>query len=392
MPQLQHILPYLGDDAVLDKLTSSHLTRLAEVCLSASYFFKLAWKEHVLGVAESLLPSGHEARARLELRKMQLSRISGRVTSDDQVPKIKELRSSFQPHDTRSNAYSGDMVLFHARLLIDTGKHREARSVLDVFQSRVPLHTSELERLTLNDIGFVRGEIARYEGYFVEADHHFFGLLGRTPTPPKITIQHSAVCCELGNFDYAITSLNDELKAAGGRKATGLRLALAEAYLMQGAELAARERTDIAAQKIPVMVLDLAGKARGILESLWQLFDDVELLGKVGKINRFKILAAFAMIEHLTGNAEGAIRRWDKAQEASRECWPQGYTDAIIAYSKADLHYRLGEQALAEDLERMAFSLYRAAGTGHHFTGFATVWRRYTGASMEVRHRRQVLT
>ncbi|KAL2014913.1 hypothetical protein VTK56DRAFT_7009 [Thermocarpiscus australiensis] len=306
LPQLRYVLPYLRDPAVYSKLESFQVTQAANVCMSSSYFLGSDWKQDVLNAAEILLGLDDQTRARFKLRSMELSRISGKSTSDKQLPEIDELRLSFRPHDERSNAYLGEMVLFQARLLIDIGEYQQALLVLDTFRPLDPVRVSKIEQSTLNDIAFVRGEVARYRGKFAEAEASFLRLLDYTPPPAKVATQLSAVCCELGRFDFSIRSLNNDLElleknghAMESRNANRLQLALAEAYLMKAVKLAASQKEDIAAHKVSITVLELAGKARGLLECLWPSFDDVRRLGKVGKINRFKVLAAFAITENL---------------------------------------------------------------------------------------------
>jgi len=384
IPQLQHVLPYLDEDSVYGRLKHSEIDQLADVCLSASYFLDLGWKEKVLNTAERLLRSRDRNPAMVELRRIALERLYRTPSPEQQVHQLRELSSQFRPIDERSNAHFGEMVLLLAHLLVDLTEHQLAVSVLETFKPRDPHRASRLEQVIVNDVLSIRGQILRFTGDFVKARLCFFQLLRRTPTPPKLTTQLSAVSCELGDFDYAIGILTDEIKGlqdAGDRmdslNAKRLRLALADAYLMKAIKLEPSQGLDG----------ELVERASGLFGSLAEHFKETDELWKVGKINRFRVLTALAIIEHLQGNPRRALERWDAAQAASRKCWSPGHTDMVIMYSKCELMYRLGEHRGAYSLESEAVRLYQRVGRRYHFTGLGSIWQDHIGNAMKLRGR-----
>lgn len=118
------------------------------------------------------------------------------------------------------------------------------------------------------------------------------------PAPPKITTQLSAVYCELASFDYDIDILIDELRAVTNsgeatrcRSVQRLQLALADAYLMKAVKSQALSESRSIRH------------ARQILEGLATDVPELDKLQKLGKINRFRMLARLAIVEHLITRA-----------------------------------------------------------------------------------------
>lgn len=325
---------------------------------------------------------------------MALARISMKQ-AETQIDQVRALITDNHPHDKRSNAHFAEMLLFEARLLVDLERHSEALSVLSTFKVRDPWDISKLEQIQLSEMTFLRGLIDRYDGNFIESRVCFLQLLGQLPSPPKIMTQLSAVSCEIGQFPFAIASLIDELRSLArsgypkdGQNVRRLRLSLAEAYLMSAVKLVASQWEDIKEHKISLQALELIGKAREQIEILRRHLENADNLQKAGIINRFRISLVAAIAEHLAGDPLCAVSRWNEALEFSHTSWPDSYSDMIIAYSKADLMYRLGEQVAALDLEQFAFKLHSKTRRRYHFTGFGTIWPECVGISMRVRHGR----
>ena len=368
--------------------------RIASVCLSSSYFLEMSWKEDVLGVAERMLNGDGKKHiiTRIKLRRMALARLSSNTSPKDQIFGILELSSALKPVDELSNVYFGETLLFKARLFVDMEQHQDALSTLDLFRPYKGFQVSTLEQIVSNDIAFLRGEIARYDADFKGARICFLELMKQSPAPPKIAHHLSAVSCELGSFDFAIDSIADELQplVPDSRKAKRLRLALAEAYLMAGVQLASQE-SDVTAQRISLHAVEFIRKAGSHLERLQIPFDSTQQLGKIGKIDRFRVLLASAIVEHVTGDPVRAIKRWSEAQISSQQSWPEGFTDMIILYSQADLAFRCRDMGEGARLETAALQIYKRTGRRYHFTGLGTMWPSYVGLSMELRHGREAL-
>ncbi|KAF2793921.1 hypothetical protein K505DRAFT_361546 [Melanomma pulvis-pyrius CBS 109.77] len=112
---------------------------------------------------------------------------------------------------------------------------------------------------------------------------------------------------------------------AGGimdsRNAKRLQLGLADAHLFKAVRLDSIYGLGSESREIT----ESMKQARQILESLEEDFRNTDKLRKVGKINRFRILAALAILELLQGFPILALARWDQVQAASRDCgWSEG--------------------------------------------------------------------
>lgn len=375
LPQLDRVLPYLLEEAVYRRLEPLQIAQIVDVCLSASNFRDVVWKERVLKTAETLLRPEDPNSLRIKLRQIALARISQKAATVQLLHDLERLSGRFDTTDNKSNAHLGEMVILRARLLIDLKNHQEALFVLGNFKPWDHKKVSQMEQIVLNDISSIQGEICRFDGRFGDARDCFLRLLQTVPTPPKITTQLSSVHCELGNFRYAIEILTDELETSvraeeeDTRNATRLRLALADAYLMESITLKLTKQTSEGS----------LGTARDILKALANDHQASSKLGKVGKINRFRILASLAMIEQVSGDPYTAVQRWNDAQVASTDCWPEpkGHTDMIIMYSLCELKYRLGEVCAARKLEQEAIELYKRTGHKYHFTGLGSIWPKY---------------
>ncbi|KAK5637608.1 hypothetical protein RRF57_013323 [Xylaria bambusicola] len=384
IPQLRHVLQYLDDAVIRDRFQPPQRIHIANVCLSGSYFSEISLKETILTAAEKLLIPQDQTFTRIRLRRMALARISQKEPPSQQLNELCLFLSQFRPEDKRSNAYFGEMIVFASRLLIDLQQHQGALSMIERFRPCDLNDISRLEQSQLNDIELTRGEILRYEGRFEESYDIFLRLLGQLPSPPKIITQLSAVACELEKFDSAITMLNDELKTLASRSITDsrngrrLQLALAEAYVMKAVKLAILS---------PPETPKIIDTARGVLNHLSEYFAKADNLQKVGKINRFKVVVGWSIIEHLTGDPRRALESWDNAQAASRECWPEGFTDMVILYSKCELMYTLGDRGTASRCRQLALRLYRATGRKYYLTGLGSIWMDYVESIMKTRHR-----
>ncbi|SPJ78518.1 uncharacterized protein FTOL_06907 [Fusarium torulosum] len=320
LPNLEIALAYLQKAEVASVLDSACIANLAGVCLSSSYFLGMRWKASVIDVAAGFLPLDGEGLLRLQLRRLALARLSQDRPAQDLRRDVQSLISKYQVTNQRSNAWYGEMVLFHARLLVDIEQHQDALDVLASFRAWEVENVSWLERIIFRDMEFLKGQVARHRGDFSEALSIFQMVLKRSPTPHKVMTQITAIHCELGLFNRAFGLLFDDipkLDTLGHLTGIRLLLALGEAYVMKAASMAAQQRHDIAAGRTSTELTLLIDKVRPLLLDLGSRFNDTNQLTKVGEMNRFRLLLASAMVEHLTGAPGEAITCWDMAQAAS---------------------------------------------------------------------------
>ncbi|KAH8889926.1 hypothetical protein GQ53DRAFT_184571 [Thozetella sp. PMI_491] len=371
VPALQHTLPSLEDAALVDKLHVSHIFQVAETCLSASIFLDKNWKAEVLARAEKLLSNIARLLARIRLRKLELSRICGNVPHDvdDQLDQL-ELYLSGSDH--RSNACLGELALLHTHLCMDRHELTRAFDIVSRIEPRHSHHVSTLEQILIEEKLLHMGKIRRYQGAFAEAEGYFQQLIKDSPRSGllgKVMSQLSAVKCEQGNAVSAITLMRAELEALkescqpmDGINATMLKLSLAEAHLMEALTLQTPESFTSAQTVFGELKQHFRERKKGVL-------------GRVGKMQLFRTLCGIAILSHVQSNPQTAWACWDEALVASRACnWPEGHSDLIIAYSKAELAYRLGRTADGDKLRSYAAGLYQSTGQQYHFVGLGSVW------------------
>ncbi len=124
---LKNVLSYLKKIVVEKTLSAAHVI---EVCLSASYYSTLDWKNNVVATAESIgtrFSVSAQLRERVKLRKNILSRISS-CKWRSKVRRLKVTRV-----DQRSNDYYEEFVLFNADVLFERQQLQAAFDELDEY-------------------------------------------------------------------------------------------------------------------------------------------------------------------------------------------------------------------------------------------------------------------
>ncbi|EWY79478.1 hypothetical protein FOYG_17383 [Fusarium oxysporum NRRL 32931] len=376
LPILKRVLPYLNEVEVVKLLGSAYLTKVTSICLSTSYFSDAKWKNKVLNIATEFLAQHKELfphhagnvvqykenTARIELRKLALARLSRKMDAKELCKEVQTLIQNYERKSKRSNGWYGEMLLFHARLLVDMEEFEDALKVLAQFKPLDAENISWLEHIQRNDIEFRKGEITRYKGDFEQSLAIFRDLLEQQPTPPKVITHMPAVLSECGHFDKALSLLRDDLHYTGRKKTTTARrlaLALAETLLMKAAWMRINGQ--------PISDIDsLVYEAESLLKEYEYRFQKPEELALVGKITQFRFLLASAIGKHLAGKNGEAIVCWEKVQSASGELWPEGYTNMIIAYSLSDLYSRQGKREQGEEMEDFVLCLLHGLDPDNH--------------------------
>ncbi|KAL9124348.1 MAG: hypothetical protein Q9217_006315 [Psora testacea] len=382
LPLLKHVLPLLEEIDVERALPAAHVI---EVCLSASYYSSLDWKTKVIAIAEDIgkrFLVGAQLRERVELRKRILCRISSCEWG------LEVERLDFIRVDQRSNGYYGEFVLFNADILFGRQKLQAALDELDGYTPWHPGNISTLEQIQMCEIGFLRGKIHHFSGHFKEAKGFLEGILHtRRPEASmmcKAMAHLTAVCCELGEtrlgIGYASAQLNDvtAYQSSASGSAQRLKLALANAYLMQGMWVIFIQSTASGDTSIQRDIQQGFDKAQELFQMLAQFYENASTLSRAGKTNRFSTLLGLALIAHIKGDLPGAAYRYDIALDAARRCnWDAGYIEAIIYWSKSVIMHSLGKQEEARKLHGLAGSLYECRS--YYFAGLGTLWPEIIG-------------
>ena len=382
LPLLKRVLPYLEDVIIEKALPAAHVI---EVCLSASYYSTLEWKNKVMATAKNIgtrFLVEAQLRERIDLRKKILSRISLCQWKSE----VERLEITCV--DQRSNGYYGDFVLFNTEVLIGRQQLQAAFDELDRYNPWQPENVSAIENFQICEMSFFRGKIHHFSGHFREARVWLKRVLhARRPEASmmcKAMAHLTAVCCELGEtklgIDYASTQLSDlriyQSQESGSAKR--LRLSLAYAYLMQGMWTIFTQPNTSGYVSLPRDVQQGFDKAHGLFEALARSYESASTLSRAGKTNRLSTLLGLAFIAHIKDDLPGARRWYDIALHAANDCnWTAGYIEAIIYWSKSVVLHSLGELEEARKLNGLAGSLYQCRS--YFFVGCGTLWPEIIG-------------
>ncbi|KAF4338056.1 folylpolyglutamate synthase [Fusarium beomiforme] len=324
LPNLKIALRYLQEAEVIAQLDCSDIDKVTGVCLSGSYFLDISWKKTILTVASNFLVSRGKCLSRIQIRQLALARLSHDQPAHELCNKVQSLIRFHERVDQRSNGLFGEMILLHARLLVDMDRNNEALNVLESCQPYNPGNISWVERVQLGDIEFLKAQVSRFQGNFVKSLFIFKQLLERSPTPHKITHQIAALQCELGLFNEALFILEDDLSNLHTlRFFTGSRLLLAllEMYVTKATWVAAQRRQDLKATRTSAEVISLLGKVKSLINELDTRFKEQSMLTKIDELDRFRLRIASAITKHLIGDPVEAVAHWDRVQEASSKNW-----------------------------------------------------------------------
>lgn len=390
IPQLATVLSYLDDIQLEEELQVS----LAAVCLSASYFGLLPWKDYVLKVAESLVHSESSFARKLHRRQSEIRRLAyTRTLPPIAVP---------QTHDTGSSTIDfGESILLRLKCLADNDA--PLQQFEDCARNFSPSRTtlSNQERRIAMKIQAIVARAYKHHGYFQEAMERYDVLINEhIKAESKIAIDHTILIhyaetrCELGNTDYAIRALKNELLFQPLGTGNRLNLTLANAYLMRC--LLRYWNTG----EIDEKSLEKAQERyRGYMKSWNQCFSSSA--NRFKKYNKHLALAGIAMSTHLSTFKElmkdssvsqqlasqmaigspptadattaSAMNAWQDAQIAARDCWPEpGYAEMVTLYSRSVLMSCCGNEEVAMQLNNAAKKLFQRRQ--HYFIGQGTIW------------------
>ncbi|KAJ2988492.1 hypothetical protein NUW58_g3946 [Xylaria curta] len=312
-PLLTHVILHLQESQVLSVLrqsTGPGLHEAAELCIAASYFSDLGWKETALSTA-NLVIQAHEQiqphsqvnvvfRARMALREAHCS-----LSRDATVPSISDDNRQFTfLRDTAwANAFVAEIALLRARQHI---LRSDFASALDALSSFRPLlRGSSFEMTQQKKVEAMRGAIYRFQGRFGEAYEILDALYD--PGNGSGALAHlNAVMCELGHQDAAITKVQRWLElcnSTGSRAAARARLSLADAHLIGGLR----------------MVLRGQPWSHSSWRGLQTKYRDLREVDQLEWFDHVAILIGIAITEHVIGELDNATYAWEAVRAFCHE-------------------------------------------------------------------------
>ncbi|KAI1347243.1 hypothetical protein F5Y01DRAFT_318980 [Xylaria sp. FL0043] len=363
LPIFQYMLRSVGD--IWESLTVAQTVQTIEACLSASYFYGTAWKHEILSKIQLILSPLTYLYGKLMLRELVLSRIVDRLPADtdDRLALLTKLIGT----DKRSNAYTGEVMMFRALLRQDKQDFAGAFDILSSYKAQDEGAVSTFEQIQLDEIYLRSCKLLRYQGRFSESESRFVEFLSKPGNKllGRIDSHLAAVQCELGRPDKAIQTLEYELEvrnlrdASNGRNPIRINIALGEAHVMAGLRWGAVQHFYSASQ---------------IFASVSEALHKTSL-ARVGKIYLLRITVATSMISHVQGDDAEAYKGWNKVQEASRDCgWKEGHSDLVAKLSLSEIAYRSGDNFQGDTLLQDAIRIYKRTGQQYYFTGHGTLW------------------
>lgn len=382
IPPLVTVLAYLPD-VPLDGLQ----VVVPEVCLSASYFGLLPWKQQMLETAFSIGRDDPLLLFRLNLRDRMIKRLAS--------PGVLPTQPLVEPRDTirpsrRANGYMGSQVVFEMKLLLekDAPVH-EMTQCFSKFQP-IPGAMSTQERHVLMAGQGALARAYRNQGEFGRASHLYSQMIEQhTSADPTISpsngfwANHAETLCETMQTSTAITELESELKFRRTGTGTRLKLALAHAWLMSS--LIHFQSTGRLEQEQLLQLSDASCLYSHCLHKrrLWQNAG----LTKINRYYNYIATASLAITEHVGSfvHDQHSTREqiaeltqvretWRRARAAALECWSaEGFAVMITYYSESEVAYRLGSPD-AYALHTSAMEIFGRTGRQYHFPAQGTIW------------------
>lgn len=369
MPLLATVLSYLPH---LPGIQGPLRRSVAEVCLSASYFGLLPWKESMLATAETYchqdLTSDDYLVLQLRLRARMLKRLHPHPDTN-QVCEARQRPSQYL------NALSGQEIVFEAKQLLDND------SPLFVIESHLLKFRpggSTLEKSIAIESKTVMARAYRNRGYFTEAHRRYTEILAEARKVPSdltndLIASHAETLCELRQPEKAISVLNEETGFHLPARTSRLHLALAYAHLTKGLldgsmSLSVNEAYCVFTQYVDQLTSHPAPD-----------------LTTTMKRNLYIALAGKAMAYHLLfvegllpkcdqDQLDEAKANWHTAKKAAQACWPQpGFAEMISLYSLCDLHQCDGTSEIYL-CRQEAECLWKKTGIQYHFVLQGTIW------------------
>lgn len=370
MPLLAIVLSYLPQLQPIPLLKRS----IAEVCISASYFGLLPWKDSMLRIAETCCEQGSsDLQDQLFLRKRMLKRLQS-------LPDISQQHQTRERASARSYGLFGEQIIFQASRLLDKDACvDDIRQQLGRFQPG----SSTFERcIDLKGKGIL-ARAYRNKGQFSKAHELYHQLIAdyshidRVDPSNDFIASRAETTCEVGRPDAAIDYLNAEAHFHMPAKGSRLQLAMANALLMK-CLIHFREEGIVDHQLITEAYYAFH---RYQADSARHPHSDLTI---TLKSNRYAACAGMAMARHLQTfdasvsecreKCEKAKQEWENTRMTAQKCWSQpGFAEMVALLSLSDLEARLGS-GLSHTLRLSAMQLKTGTGRQYHFVAQGSIW------------------
>lgn len=374
IPLLSTVLSYLPEVALGDELPAA----IADVCISASYFGQMPWKEYMLQIAKKFELTDQGAARRLNLRSRMVRRLAGEEVDLQDTPPPEA------PLSCRENAEFGEQVVFEMKLLVDRETSTEkVQQCLHKFRPLDHDQVSFQERCVLVEGQDVLARALRNAGRFADAD----ALQKRIATyvsaewkgliSPEVLANQAETLCELGDSGAAFRKLEGEVRChpIGSR----IELALAHVWLMKALwEYMTHQRLNHEALR---EAEDLYAR----YAEVWQLRRTTGLTS-TDKENYYLACAGIAMIQHTStfnfGDSDvlmlkpklvKARESWKIAREAALQCSLADFAVMVTLYSESEIAYRL-RLSDADGLNVSARQMFHRTGRSYYFIAQGTLW------------------
>lgn len=360
MPQLEHAFT-LAPQAI-PFLDHQCLVQLTEVGLTSSNFRDRSWKALSISIADNAANAMDVSsldravyRALVGVRKAFLAHLY-EAQSEWQANTV-----SFPIFDHRSNALSSMLAIAKAREHVSQNTLTAAYENLMSFKPQWDGSVSRLADLQNKQIMLMRSNVLRCQGQFREA---LVILESLTPRDSRVVSLLGNILCELGKCDEAIQELNVFLVAAAKNSQSTIRvkLSLATAHLMKYMQVCSK------GQGLDWRALQASREQYEVLRAC--MFPSTYL----GKLQHLSILIGIAIVEHLNGRVDVALRAWQTVSATSQAFLMTGYTDMIFAFSTSELELRRGATAQADVQRNYAKILFSRTGRQYHFAGLGSYW------------------
>ncbi|KAI9736732.1 MAG: hypothetical protein M1834_000936 [Cirrosporium novae-zelandiae] len=401
LPQVQQVISYFSIPGFIELFSIPELTQGVECCLSSSAFLKQDWKYRSLTTAQNILTrlENGQLSARLWLRTRALSHLF-----PDGPWKADTTQQIYIPVDPRSNAYSGEVMLSNAQEMIERNELQKATLELERFK---PWNTaaSTKEIRVMHQITFLKGKICRFGGDFIGAKEHLTDLFEHitlhSEIQSKATSHLIAVFCELGNMLKAMEFLRSEWEGMEYHtwyqgKRSRQKLISAETYLMQGVWIIKDSKgvlleapcgfsSPLSGINHPDGARDSLKTAKKTYEELREMYIGIPTaeLGKVRRLNYFRISAGLAMILHLQGQLEAAFDKWEFALTLAQFYWGQDFAMMISLYSMSDITLKLGRVKESQEYMKRAEEIFRSSGRQNYLLALGSIWFDEIGVSIQ---------
>lgn len=294
--------------------------------------------------------------ARLHTRELCLSHLASAAA----LPPGDTGFPPYPPIDARSIAFSVDLVLWKIR------NHTRRQDLDSAFKELSSLATSNfastLGKAQTTKLELAHGVMLRFQGRFPEA----YELLIRLPATNSKVLSHlSAVMCEMGQYDRAITKLEGWLQVSihpHSRASRRIKLGLANAWLVKSLI------SSLSSQQQDGHAMYFTG-----FETADRLYGDIQGCKELDWLEILSISVGCAIVKHIRLQVEPAIDAWRHVRLVSRKyALPVGYTDMVSAYALSDLEFRRGGITESDIYARQAKEIF--SGRQYHFTGLGTIW------------------